>query len=152
MERTESYWTRALMQYLTENHHSWLYYKLADQFTSGIADVVVCAEYRSTWVELKLLRENQTIVQRINMKSDRHAKLQLHDLVKIQENGCPAYFVFFLPGLTLRYVMVPALTVKLWVDGQQQEPSLESLSAWSVSSFASFASTCRGRYLDAFKF
>lgn len=144
MVRNESYWTRELMAYLARHHPSWLYYKLADTFTSGIPDVVVNAASLSTWLELKVLRPKQTISDRINMKSDRHAKLQLHDMLKLHKNRCPAWYLFFLPTADLRFVMYQAHIVEIFVRNQAAEPTMEQLAAMASNNFSPVSRLCAG--------
>ena len=126
--RTESYWTRMLIDYLNTFCRKNLTYKFADQFTGGIPDVVTIGSGKSTWLELKVLRPKQQMSARIKMPSDRHAKLQLHDMCKIQENDCPAYYVFFLPTPDLRYFIVIPGILHGWVYADNSsEPKFQDL-------------------------
>jgi hypothetical protein len=134
MLRDESYWTRRFMAYLTTFHSMGLHYKLADNFTSGIPDVVSTNLYFTFWFELKLLRPKQTVVERINMKSDRHAKLQLHDMCKIQDNDCPAYYLFFFPTPDMNYVVLEPKVLNTFVKANAG-PTYEAAWGLRLTSF-----------------
>jgi hypothetical protein len=106
--RDESYWTRKLMDYLVEKHkRDWLFYKLADHFTAGIPDVTIMAHGNTFWFELKVLKPGENMSDRI-----RKDALQFHDMCKIEEIGCPAWYLVFLPGDTLQYLAVRPSYIK----------------------------------------
>jgi hypothetical protein len=133
------------MAYLAEKHRDWLCYKLADTFTSGIPDVHVAAEGMATWLELKVLRPKQSVSDRIKMRSDRHAKLQLHDMCKIEDNGVNAAYLFFFPLGDLHYVVLKPSTVKEWVD-VGDSLSYQELYRDSYDDFVKVSNFCGGEY------
>lgn len=101
IKRDESYWTRKVMAYLAENHRSWLCYKLADHFTSGIPDITVVAHDKTTWLELKCLKVGENMLERV--KKD---PLQFHDMCKIEDNGGACWYLIFMPGEDMKFVIV----------------------------------------------
>lgn len=96
--RSESYWTRKLVQYLREERRDLLYIKFADHFTHGIPDQVVVGLNKVLWLELKVLQPKQTMLERAMLD-----ELQLYTMQKIERLTGHALYLMFYPGLTLSY-------------------------------------------------
>jgi hypothetical protein len=101
MVRNESYWTRKLVEYLTDHHRKFVRIKIADHFTSGVPDMAIMGNGKTVWLELKVLKPGQSIVDRVCQD-----ELQLYTMESIERERCIAWYMIFLPGDELRYLAV----------------------------------------------
>jgi hypothetical protein len=76
---------RELMKLLRLHRPQWVYIRHEDRFTSGIPDLSVTGNGRTTWWEVKLVKDGKDIVDK---------KIQEGITTRLAENGFCAYIIY----------------------------------------------------------
>lgn len=149
----ESDLNKKAMDYVSRTCPRCVIYKIADRFTSGIPDTVFNWNHTTSWLEFKLLDPNESI-------HDQLDKLQLVELVKLENTGCLAWVIAFrranvkklVPPMTVIYRPITLLHGQVPVAARwserEQNPSislemrhanvLQSLRVFGVAQFDGF--------------
>lgn len=101
MDHNESYWTRKFNEHMRTEHPSFLKFKIADHFTHGIPDSVIIHENICLWLELKVLKLKELIVDRVYKD-----ELQLHTMHRIEQATGHAWYMIFVAGKNMSFLML----------------------------------------------
>lgn len=87
---TESSWTSGIVSYLKDN--GCMTFKHADGFTTGVPDVSSTVNFRTTWLEMKLIKKGEKLWSRV-----KENKIQYDNMLILSRLG-RAYYIIRMPN------------------------------------------------------